>query len=59
MNFFGKKRQSQSSIQLEHHLHAIKIPANLRINDQHDTCCFGGPGTHFKQVNWGELPVHY
>jgi len=34
MNFFGKKKQSQSTIQLEHHLHAIKIPANLRINDQ-------------------------
>ncbi len=34
MNLFGTKKSSQTGIQLEHHLQAIEIPANLRINDQ-------------------------
>ncbi len=34
MKLFGKKEVSHANIQLEHHLHAIEIPANLRINDQ-------------------------
>jgi aspartate aminotransferase len=34
MKIFGKNKASQPAIQLEHHLHGVEIPANLRINDQ-------------------------
>ena len=34
MKFFGKMISPQTGIHLEHHLHEIEIPANLRINDQ-------------------------
>lgn len=34
MGLFRKHNSSHLPIQLEHHLHSIEIPANLRINDQ-------------------------